>query len=232
MDNAKLAKFITALGRFDNYGSTLAQTQKAIETNCTSYLNQNNDDVVIFEDCLKAISTVKDMDFGLESIIAINSQFNGKADTQPKNPGRLRDTMQNGPDDKTMIKLWHDDNGDLVIHYSPLQVNELDIQKIVEKWKVSEKSKIDAWKMFATQACLQPFQDGNKRTSLISINHAMGKLNDQEYLLPPSGLEFNMFMSNLLRYYHLSGEKLVDEATVALQEFAEYAVKHEPKTTK
>lgn len=35
MDNMKLARFITSLGRFNDYGSTVAQTKKALEIRYT-----------------------------------------------------------------------------------------------------------------------------------------------------------------------------------------------------
>lgn len=224
MDNKKLARFITALGQFDSYGSTVAQTELAIATGCTSHLRQDNDDVVIFQDCLKAINKVQDMTFGVKSIIAINTEFNGDASTQPKYPGRLRDMVAHGPEDRIRVPLWADENRETVFHYPPHQVDELDVQRIVDEWEISEKTKIDAWKMFGRLACLQPFQDGNKRTALISINHAMGKLNDQHYLLPPPGLDFNDFMSNLLKYYYWSKS---DKSEQMREMFAKHAVEHE-----
>ena len=53
-----------------HYGSTVAQSQKALEDKCTSHLNQENDDVVIFSDCLKAINEV------LNDIVDANYNLN------------------------------------------------------------------------------------------------------------------------------------------------------------
>ena len=222
MDNTKLAKFITVLGHFDDYGSTVAQTQKALEDNCTSHLNQENDDVVIFSDCLKAINKALNLEFNIDSIILINSEFDGDSSKQPKNPGRLRDGIKHPDTDKTHIKLWPGDDG-VVKYYPPIQVDEYDLQKIVDEWYDSKKSEFEAWELFAKLACLQPFQDGNKRTALISANHALGSLKTQEYILPPTGPRFPLFMNNLLEYYFYSNEPNSDKV---LNSFANFAIKN------
>jgi len=219
MDNGRLAEFIAGLGRFNDYGSTVAQTKKAIDTKCTSHLNQENDDVVIFSDCLKAINKVLDLEFDINSIILVNSQFDGDSDEQPKNPGRLRDGLKYPHTDKIMVKLWPGDDG-IVIHEPPLQIDKSDLQKIVDEWAKSEKTKAEAWQLFARLACLQPFQDGNKRTALISANHALGTLITQDYILPPTGRHFNRFMTDLLEYYFYSNEPNADNA---LNHFATFA---------
>jgi len=205
MNNGRLAEFITGLGRFNDYGSTVVQTKKALDCKCTSYLNQENDDVVIFSDCLKAINKVLDLEFATNSIILVNSQFDGDSDEQPKNPGRLRDGLKYPHTDKIIVKLWPGDNG-VVIHEPPLQIDESDLQKIVDEWDWSPKTKVEAWQLFAKLACLQPFQDGNKRTALISANHALGALKTQDYIVPPTGRHFNQFMGDLLEYYFYSND--------------------------
>jgi len=219
MDNGKLAEFITGLGRFNDYGSTVAQTKKALESECTSYLNQENDDVVIFSDCLKAINKVLNLEFEVSSIILVNSQFDGDSDEQPKNPGRLRDGLKYPHTDKIMVKLWPGDNG-TVIHEPPLQIEKSDLQKIVDEWIHSEKDEVEAWQLFAKLACLQPFQDGNKRTALISANHALGRLESQNYIVPPTGRNFNRFMTELLEYYYYSRKP---NGSNALNNFATFA---------
>jgi len=219
MDNQKLAEFITGLGRFNDYGSTVAQTQKALEDKCTSHLNQENDDVVIFSDCLKAINKVLNLEFDINSIILINAQFDGDSDEQPKNPGRLRDGLKYPHTDKIIVKLWPGDNG-IVIHEPPVQVDEINLKKIVDIWTESEKTKVEAWQLFARLACLQPFQDGNKRTALIAANHALGTLKNQDYILPPTGRHFNQFMGDLLEYYFYSNTPDEDSALSSFATFA------------
>ncbi|MCL1989504.1 MAG: Fic family protein [Defluviitaleaceae bacterium] len=220
IDNGKLAAFITGLGRFNDYGSTVAQTKRALETSCTSHLEQANDDVVIFSDCLKAINKVMDLDFDVTSIIAINAQFDGKSDEQPKNPGRLRDGLKYPHTDKIMVKLWPGDDG-IVTYEPPLQIDESDLQRMVDEWIDAKRTRMNAWKLFAKLACLQPFQDGNKRTALITANHALGTLKTQDYLLPPTGRHFNHFMSELLAYYFYSNTPARSEDV--LNDFADFA---------
>jgi len=219
VDNERLAAFITGLGRFNDYGSTVAQTKKALENNCTSHLNQENDDVVIFSDCLKAINKALNVEFNTNSIILINAQFDGDSDEQPQNPGRLRDGLKYPHTDKIMVKLWPGDSG-IITHEPPLQIDKSDLQKIVDEWVQSKKTKVEAWHLFAKLACLQPFQDGNKRTALICANHALGTLKTQDYILPPTGRHFNQFMGNLLEYYFYSNETNENNA---LNHFATFA---------
>ncbi|MBX0283845.1 hypothetical protein [Ligilactobacillus salivarius] len=45
-DNTALAKFITSLGSLNSYGSTVLQTKKALDTNSTKPLRQDNDELV------------------------------------------------------------------------------------------------------------------------------------------------------------------------------------------
>jgi hypothetical protein len=59
MDNTKLARFITSLGSLNGYGSTVAQTKRALDIGSSKPLNQNNDDVAIFEDALSGIKAIK-----------------------------------------------------------------------------------------------------------------------------------------------------------------------------
>jgi len=222
MDNDKLARFITGLGRFNNYGSTVAQTKKALETGCTSHLRQENDDAVIFVDCLKAINEVMNQEFSVASIIAINAQFDGDSNEQPQNPGYLRDGHEFPHCDIIMVPLWPGEE-EMVVHRPPIKVEEQDLEKIINEWKNSKKDETESWEMFAKIACLQPFQDGNKRTALIATNHALGALKSQDYILPPSGYHFNEFMNNLLQYYYHSKDDGHDDA---LKRFANFATTH------
>ena len=66
MDNQKLAQFITNLSQFNDYDSTVAQTQKLLSFEAFSPLNANNDD--------KGIKTVFLLLFDAQSIITINGE--------------------------------------------------------------------------------------------------------------------------------------------------------------
>lgn len=80
MDNKALAYFITSLGSLNNYGSTVAQTKKALDENSIKPLRQNKDDIAIFNDTLKGIHVIKKYGFSTEGIIAINKEFDSISD--------------------------------------------------------------------------------------------------------------------------------------------------------
>ncbi|MFQ6324118.1 Fic family protein [Lactococcus garvieae] len=232
MDNKKLAQFITNLGQFNDYGSTVAQTQKALEIGSSHPLNANNDDKVIFEDTLKAIKTVLPMAFDAQSIITINSQFTGDSDEQPYHPGKLRWALQD-PRDKIYVPLWPSIEGGAVNYVPPTTIDEEDLTDIVSEWEESSKEIRDAWKIFARLAKLQPFQDGNKRTALIAANHALGALATQDYIMPPTGRHYKIFMDNLMTFYGagLEGAEDINEKE-ALHQFLNKAVEPVPKLNK
>lgn len=58
-DNTALAQFIASFGSLNGYGSTVAQTKKALDTGNTNALEQDNEDVPIFKDALAGIKAVK-----------------------------------------------------------------------------------------------------------------------------------------------------------------------------
>jgi hypothetical protein len=232
MDNKKLAQFITNLGQFNDYGSTVAQTQKALEIGSSHPLNDSNDDKVIFEDTLKAIKTVLSLPFDGQSIITINAQFTGDSDEQPYHPGKLRWALQD-PRDKIYVPLWPSVEGGAVNYVPPATVDDEDLNDIVSEWVDSSKEIRDAWKIFARLAKLQPFQDGNKRTALIAANHALGALASQDYIMPPTGRHYKIFMDNLMTFYGagLEGAEDINEEE-ALQIFLDQAVEQVPKLNK
>ena len=43
-DNTALAQFITSFGSLNGYGSTIAQTKRALDTGNTNALEQDNED--------------------------------------------------------------------------------------------------------------------------------------------------------------------------------------------
>lgn len=219
MNIEKLAEFITNLGKFNDYGSTISQTKAALEQKSLEPLRDDNDDRVIFEDTLRAINFVQNMPFDVKSIISINSQFTGDSKEQPNDPGRLRDIMVDPIRDRIHVDLWPAKNGGVVSYFPQVQIDEEDLEKIVTVWEKSAKTKSDAWTVFAKIAKLQPFQDGNKRTALIAANHAIGALNSQDYLMPPVGRAYNRFMDALLGYYGVGLEGGPASEEEALDEF-------------
>ena len=65
----KLARFIASLGSLNEYGSTIAQTKKALETENLTYLSSQTDQV-IFQDALKGIKAIQKIGFNVAGIIA------------------------------------------------------------------------------------------------------------------------------------------------------------------
>ena len=65
----KLARFIASLGSLNEYGSTIAQTKKALETENLTYLSSQTDQV-IFQDALKGIKAIQKTGFNVDGIIA------------------------------------------------------------------------------------------------------------------------------------------------------------------
>ncbi|GAB2022820.1 hypothetical protein RyT2_18940 [Pseudolactococcus yaeyamensis] len=159
------------------------------------------------------------MPFSIQSIIGINSQFTGDSKEQPNDPGRLRDILIDPIRDRIHVDLWPAEDGGVVSYFPPVQIEEADLGKIVTTWEQSLKTRLDAWQVFAQIAKLPPFQDGNKRTALISANHAIGALVSQEYLMPPVGRKYNQFMDALLGYYGVGLEGGPFSETEALGDF-------------
>ncbi|WP_338233064.1 Fic family protein [Companilactobacillus muriivasis] len=200
MDNTKLARFITSLGSLNDYGSTVTQTKKALDIKSSAPLEQNNHDVAIFVDAVNGIETSKKMGFSAVGIIAINRSFNSSDDEEPNIPGHLRNAMWN-EDDRIVVttdsRARQSDN-----YFPPEVVTQNDLSKIVEEYKNSPKTEKDAWRVFASISKLQPFQDGNKRTALISANSAYETWENENYLvLPFNDLDRADFTIQLMRYY-------------------------------
>lgn len=223
MDNKKLAQFIVSLGRFNHYGSTVAQTKEALDSGSVEPLRNDNDDRVLFEDTIRAIETIKEMPFGRDSIITINAQFVGESDEQPHHPGHLRDGIYDPAQDCIHVDLWPGDDGGTISYYPPVVVDDEDIDQIVDIWNASSKNDLDAWAMFARLAKLQPFQDGNKRTALIAANHALGAFQSQNYLMPPTGRLYIRFMDGLLGFYGVGLPGASKSEKEALKEFLQIA---------
>ena len=59
MDNTALARFITSFGSLNGYGSSVAQTKKALDDRNTKPLEQSEKDIGIFKDALAGIAVIK-----------------------------------------------------------------------------------------------------------------------------------------------------------------------------
>lgn len=207
MDNTALAKFIQSLGSLNNYGSSVYQTKKALDLKSTKPLRQNMDDIAIFVDSLKGINAIKEKGFSVDGIIEVNKQFDSPSDEQPILPGHLRNSYYN-EDDRIAIVIDQASQE----YYVPKEIiTRGDLQEIVDQFNESEKTEKDAWMVFARLAKLQAFQDGNKRTALISANAAYGSLETENYLMIPfhdiKRLEFTVNLMSFYRAKSVSEER-------------------------
>jgi len=135
------------------------QTQQALERNASQPLNQDGDDVAVFEDALKGIDAIKKIGFSVDGIIAVNAQLNTPSSEQPTWPGHLRNAHDNA-DDRISLAL---DSQAREAYFPPDQITREDLQTIVDNFEKSTQKEVDAWKVFADLSKIQPFQDGNKR---------------------------------------------------------------------
>lgn len=211
-DNTALAQFITSFGSMNNYKSSVLQTKRALDLNNISRLKNPETDGAIFNDALAGIAAAKDTGFSADGIIAINKSFTNSEAEDPKWPGHLRSSKFYNPDDSIVIIT--DPNGSTRdAYYAPADVTKADLERIVDQFNHSEKTKIDAWRVFAQISKLQPFQDGNKRTGLITANSAYNTWQNEDYLvLPFNSIDHAEFMLNLMRYYLADGEEQEEQA--------------------
>ena len=186
MDNKKLAQLIYSVAQYEGYNTSVLQTQKNLATHKDEWIFSTESDRYIFEDLLKAIqyaSTQKELT--VEVVKGINAQMNSKMSGQPESPGELR---QNVP-----IHV-----GD----YVPAEtVTETILQRQLEA--VTGNTIQAGWELYARLSKLQPFDDGNKRTALISANLLVGSLTDnsKEYLVIPMDFRKTKFDASLVYYY-------------------------------
>lgn len=200
MDNTKLARFITSLGSLNGYSSTVEQTKKALDLKSSQPLIQTNDDVAIFEDAISGINAIKKYGFNVDGIISVNKNFDSDSAEEPIMPGHLRNAYCN-PDDNIVFTI-NPETKQSDPYYPQKIVGRQDVQKIVDKFNNSNKTEKDAWRVFADLSKLQPFQDGNKRTALISANAAYETWKKENYLiLPFSELDRVDFTISLIRYF-------------------------------
>ena len=198
MDNTALARFITSFGCLNGYGSSVAQTKKALDDRNTKPLEQSEKDIGIFKDALAGIAAIKKNGFSVDGIIVINKAFVFAEDEDPEIPGHLRNSLYNTDDNISIIV----DKSSSFAYFPPEVVTRRDLEMIVNDFNSSKRTERDAWQVFARLSKLQPFQDGNKRTALIAANGAMNVWNSENYLvLPFNDLDRVEYMVNLMRYY-------------------------------
>lgn len=199
--NLDLANFIVSFGSMNDYSSTVLQTKRALDLHDLSNLHHENHDGDILKDALDGIAAAKKYGFTSQGIIEINKSLIHSEEEDPTLPGHLRTSKFYNPEDSVVIIT--DPKGTTEgAYFAPSDVTKQDLDKIVDEYNSSDKTVKDAWRVFASIAKLQPFQDGNKRTALIAANSAFNTWDSKEYLtLPFDNIDHAEFMINLMRYY-------------------------------
>lgn len=213
--NRDLAYFITAFGSLNDYGSTLAATKNALDSQDPKLLDGPQSDQGIFKDALVGIKAIRSEGFTVDGIIAVNKAFVNAPDEDPIIPGHLRNAYYNDDDRISIITSRKTGGISPSSYFPPEQINRSMLQDIIDGFnkEATDNKVVAGWRVFAKLAKLQPFQDGNKRTALITANQAIGALEDQNYLVPPlDGLDNTEFVVNLMRFYEAKDPASEDQA--------------------
>ncbi|MBJ0977787.1 Fic family protein, partial [Enterococcus faecalis] len=91
---------------------------------------------------------------------------------------------------------------------------------------VTENSVEDGWALYARLAKLQAFDNGNKRTALISANLFIGSLTGESstYLTIPTDFRRTQFDANLMYYYMADDfDDHMPDVQYSLNEFVRFA---------
>lgn len=201
----------------NNYKSSVLQTKKALDLKDTNALAKKSTDEGIFYDALDCIEAVKKIGFNVGGIIAINKSFSHSQEEDPDIPGHLRNAYYNADD---AIIIITDPNGTTKDAYHAQDVvSRNDLQEIVDTFEKSDKTRKDAWRVFASISKLQPFQDGNKRTALIAANAALNTFENENYLiLPFNSIDHAQFMVDLMRFYNADSRQAEDKVLDRMME--------------
>ncbi|RHX82565.1 hypothetical protein DSY27_02440 [Lactobacillus helveticus] len=205
-----LANFIVSFGSMNDYSSTVLQTKCALDLHDLTKLSHQQHDSGIFKDALDSIAAAKKFGFSSKGIIEINKSFTHSEDEDPDKPGHLRRASYN-PDDAIVI-VTDPNKTAKGAYFAPEEVYLTDLDKIVNEYNSFNKTKKDAWRVFAKISKLQPFQDGNKRTALIAANSAHNTWITKNYLtLPFDGIDHIQFMLDLMRFYRATTKDQEEE---------------------
>ncbi len=121
----------------------------------------------------------------VEVFKGINAQMDSHKEGQPDSPGQLRNRVE--------IHV-----GDYI---PPRTITEKMVQREISAIKGTSVE--DGWELYARLAKLQAFDNGNKRTALISANLLIGSLKGetQTFLTIPTDFRRTQFDANLMYYY-------------------------------
>lgn len=194
----------------NDYSSTILQTKRALDLHDLTKLSHQHHDSEILEDALDGMTAAKKLGFSSKGIIEINKTFIHSKEEDPDKPGHLRRASYNSDDAIVIVTDPHEISSGA--YCAPEEVYLTDLDKIVNEYNSSDKTKRDAWRVFARLSKLQPFQDGNKRTALIAANSAYNTWATKNYLtLPFDGIDHTQFMLDLMRFYRATTKEQEEE---------------------
>lgn len=161
--NRDLAYFITAFGSLNDYGSTLAATKNALDSQDPKLLDGPQSDQGIFKDALAGIKAIRSEGFTVDGIIAVNKAFVNAPDEDPIIPGHLRNAYYNDDDRISIITSRKTGGISPSSYFPPEQINRSMLQDIIDGFnkEATDNKVVAGWRVFAKLAKLQPFQDGN-----------------------------------------------------------------------
>lgn len=209
MNTKKLAELIYSVAQYDGYNTSVLQTQKNLSSNKDEWQFSNENDRYIFEDLLKAIHYASNQDESTVDVFkGINAQMDSHKEGQPEDPGKLRNKIE--------IHV-----GDYI---PPRTVTEEMVQREISAVKGNS---IEAgWELYARLAKLQAFDNGNKRTALISANLLVGSLKGetQTFLTIPTDFRRTQFDANLMYFYMADDwDDHMPDVQYSLSEFVRFA---------
>lgn len=217
MNTKKMAEIIYSVARYDGYNTSVLQTQKNLNRDKNEWEFSNENDRVLFEDLLRAIHYAEQQtELSVEVFKGINAQMHSKMEGQPKEPGKLRENVQ--------VYV-----GDYI---PPRTVTAAMVEREINA--VSSKDIAGAWELFARLAKLQAFDNGNKRTVLISANLFLGAITNEtnEYLTIPIDFRRARFDANLIEYYMADDwDDHMPDVAFSLHQFISYATEYTKKVT-
>jgi hypothetical protein len=209
MNTKKLAELIYSVAQYEGYNTSVLQTQKNLSTSKEFWEFASESDKFVFEDLVRAIHFASQHDsLTLEVFKGINAQMNSKADGQPEEPGVLRKD----------VPIFVGD------YMPPKTVTPQMVER--ELSAVTNHTVEGAWELYARLAKLQAFDNGNKRTALISANLFYGSLSGKKetVLTIPTDYRRAQFDANLMFYYVADDwDDHMPDVAVSLKQFVTYA---------
>lgn len=209
MNTKKMAEIIYSVAQYDGYNTSVLQTQKNLNRDKAEWEFNSEKDRIIFEDLVRAIHFAgQQTKLTVDVFKGINAQMNSKIEGQPEEPGKLREN----------VEIYVGD------YIPPRTVTPAMVEREINA--VTSRDVKGAWELYARLAKLQAFDNGNKRTALISANLYLGALTKEteEYLAIPTDFRRTQFDANLMYYYMADDwDDHMPDVEYSLRQFVSFA---------